>query len=138
MMAALDVLRDGHPRSLLPLPPDARVGASRSNPPMLLPPRIRAARRKPFPPAPAPTTSTMTQMPSRPADAATAEREALRRQEAEAHAEQRFDAVHAALAADGRIDEATRSREFHEWMATRTETDVAWGRWAVAMDAENA
>ena len=71
-------------------------------------------------------------------EVATAEREALQRQEAEARAEQRFDAVRDALAAAGRAGEVTASREFHEWMASRAETDAAWGRWAMAMDAATA
>lgn len=71
-------------------------------------------------------------------EAASAEREALERQEAEDRAEERFDAVRASLAASGRAHEATTSPEFHEWMATRHRTDEAWGRWALAMDAAAA
>jgi hypothetical protein len=71
-------------------------------------------------------------------EAAAAEREALERQQAEERAEERFDAVRAALAASGRAHEATTSREFHDWMATRHRTDEAWGRWALAMDAAAA
>jgi hypothetical protein len=80
----------------------------------------------------------MTQERSLSPEVATAEREALARQDVEAQAEQRFDEVREALAASGRAHEATTSREFHEWMASRVRTDEAWGRWAVAMDAATA
>jgi len=68
-------------------------------------------------------------------EAAAAEVEALAIQAAEDRAEQRFDAVRAALESEGRAHEATRSREFHEWMDARSRTDDAWGRWAMAVDA---
>lgn len=67
---------------------------------------------------------------------ARAEHEALACQADEDGAQQRFQAARQQLLAQGRPDEATRSPEFHEWMATRARTDDAWGRWAMAKDAE--
>ena len=69
---------------------------------------------------------------------AAAESEALATQAAEDLAEQRFDAVRAELAARSRQDEATASPEFRAWMAARAQTDEAWGRWAMAVDAHAA
>jgi hypothetical protein len=78
---------------------------------------------------------SMTQENLKPVDPATAEVEALAIQEAEDRAEHRFDQVHASLEAAGRVQEATDSPEFHDWMSARARTDAAWGRWAMAMDA---
>ena len=71
-------------------------------------------------------------------DVAAAESAALATQAVEERAEQRFDAVRAELAKQGKQDEATASPEFREWMAARSETDAAWGRWAMAVDALEA
>ena len=71
-------------------------------------------------------------------DPVTAEQEAIATEAAEQTAEARFDAVHAALEAQGRVSEATDSPEFREWMAARSHTDAAWGRWAMAMDAQRS
>lgn len=66
---------------------------------------------------------------------ATAETQALSTQAAEAEAEQRFDTLRARLESAGRAHEATNSNEFRDWLEARANTDDAWGRWAVAMDA---
>ena len=68
-------------------------------------------------------------------EVARAETEALALQDAEELSEQRFVDVRQRLVAGNRPDEVTRSPEFTEWMAARSRTDEAWGRWAMAMDA---
>lgn len=80
----------------------------------------------------------MTQENLKSADPAAAEVEALAIEAAEERAEQRFDHLHASLEAAGRVQEATQSPEFHDWMAARARTDAAWGRWAMAVDAMRA
>jgi hypothetical protein len=77
----------------------------------------------------------MSQDSKLPIDVHAAETEALATQAAEDQAEQRFDAVHAELETAGRVEEATRSSAFREWMEARARTDAAWGRWALAVDA---
>lgn len=79
----------------------------------------------------------MTQDQSHRTDPVCAEIEAqaLAIQAAEEQAEQRFDAVRAELATRGKAHEATHSPEFRAWMTAREQTDAAWGRWAVAVDA---
>lgn len=68
-------------------------------------------------------------------EVARAETEALALQDAEALSEQRFVDVRQRLVADNRSEEVTRCAEFRAWMAARAQTDEAWGRWAMAMDA---
>jgi hypothetical protein len=65
-----------------------------------------------------------------------AEAGAERKQAAEHEAEQRFRAVQAQAEAHGNADAALLSDEFHAWMATRHETDAAWGAWSMVMDAK--
>lgn len=67
-----------------------------------------------------------------------AEAGAQRLQTVEEQAEQRFKALHADAHAQGNGDAALQSEEFHSWMATRRETDAAWGAWATLMDEKQA
>ena len=67
-----------------------------------------------------------------------AEAGAERRQAAEHEAEEKFKALQAQAQARGDADAALRSDEFHSWMATRRETDAAWGAWATVMDEKHA
>lgn len=53
---------------------------------------------------------------------------------AEQVAEGKFKAVQA----HGNDAEALDSAEFRTWMASRHETDEAWGKWATVMDAKPA
>jgi hypothetical protein len=69
---------------------------------------------------------------------AAAEAGAESKQAAEREAEGRFDEVHARAEALGDPGQALKSAEFHAWMATRHETDEAWGAWATVMDAKPA
>jgi hypothetical protein len=69
---------------------------------------------------------------------AAAEAHAEGKQAAEHVAESRFDAVHAAAKAKGDVDQALQSDELRSWMASRHETDAAWGAWATVMDAKLA
>ncbi|GAB3758413.1 hypothetical protein GCM10028796_04040 [Ramlibacter monticola] len=84
--------------------------------------------------------AAMQSLPNAPQSAAvaSAESDALAIQALEDRAEQRFVALRAELATRGQAEEATRSPEFREWMAARVQTDEAWGRWAMAMDALQA
>ncbi|HUR89447.1 MAG TPA: hypothetical protein VMZ74_10205 [Ramlibacter sp.] len=65
-----------------------------------------------------------------------AEAGAESKQATEELAEERFRAVHAMAEARGNAKDALESKEFHSWMATRRETDAAWGEWAMLMDAK--
>ena len=67
-----------------------------------------------------------------------AEAGAERLEAAEHEAEQRFKAVHADAHAQGTANAALQSEEFRAWMATRRETDAAWGKWATVMDEKQA
>jgi hypothetical protein len=67
-----------------------------------------------------------------------AEAGAERLEAVEHEAEQRFKALHADAQARGDGDAALQSHEFHSWMATRRETDAAWGAWATLMDEKQA
>lgn len=69
---------------------------------------------------------------------AEAEATAQRRQRDEDAAYGRFVAVRARIEAQGRGDDPTRTDEFRQWIASRRETDAAWGVWAMAMDAKPA
>lgn len=66
---------------------------------------------------------------------AAAEAAAEKMQAAESLAEGKFDAIHAQAKATGDLDQATRTEEFHDWMAARHATDAAWGSWSEVMDA---
>jgi hypothetical protein len=66
---------------------------------------------------------------------ALAEAEALKAEADEQAAHQRFDSLRAALQPAGKAHEATRHPEFHLWMNAREATDIAWGSWALAMEA---
>lgn len=69
---------------------------------------------------------------------AAAEARAEDKQAAEHAAESRFDAVHEAAKARGEAEQALQSEELRRWMASRHETDAAWGEWATVMDARAA
>ncbi len=69
-------------------------------------------------------------------DVARAEQAALARQADEDQAEQRFREARARLTAQGLAEEVTTCPEFRDWMDKRHRTDEAWGRWAMAKDAE--
>jgi hypothetical protein len=69
---------------------------------------------------------------------AAAEAAAQSKQSAEEEAHERFHTVRAQIEAAGRPADATETNEFKEWMRSRHETDEAWGRWAMAMDAKDA
>ena len=66
---------------------------------------------------------------------AAAEADALRAEVEEQAAYERFDALRSQLEAQGKAHEATQHPEFQRWMSLREVTDLAWGRWAMAMDA---
>jgi hypothetical protein len=63
-----------------------------------------------------------------------AEAGAEKTEAAEHAAEEKFKAVQA----QGNDAEALESEEFRSWMASRRETDEAWGKWAMLMDAKPA
>jgi hypothetical protein len=63
-----------------------------------------------------------------------AEAGADRMEAAEQAAEETFKALQADAQAQGTEQDALKSEEFREWMATRRATDDAWGKWAVLMD----
>jgi len=65
-----------------------------------------------------------------------AEAGAERKEAAEHEAEQKFKTVRAQAQAQGDADKALQSDEFRAWMASRHETDAAWGQWATVMDAK--
>ncbi len=69
---------------------------------------------------------------------ATAESQALTKEQAESVAEERFRAVRARLEEAGQSHTVTQTREFLQWMQARAETDDAWGRWAMAVDSVRA
>lgn len=58
---------------------------------------------------------------------------ALRIEELERVAEERFDAAHARAEAANDPRLALETPEFARWMQARAETDEAWGRWAQVM-----
>ncbi|HVZ44237.1 MAG TPA: hypothetical protein VHA82_10550 [Ramlibacter sp.] len=66
---------------------------------------------------------------------ASAEADALQAEREEQTAYEHFDSVRRALGENGRAHEATLHPEFHRWMNSRENTDGAWGRWALAVDA---
>jgi hypothetical protein len=66
---------------------------------------------------------------------ANAEADALKAEAEEQAAYEQFDAVRRSLDAHGKAHEATLHPEFHRWMNSRELTDLAWGRWALAVDA---
>lgn len=63
-----------------------------------------------------------------------AEAGAERSEAAEHAAEEKFRAVQA----QGDDAAALNTDEFRSWMASRHETDAAWGKWATVMDAKPA
>ncbi len=69
---------------------------------------------------------------------ALVEAAAMRIEALEHDAERRFDEALASANARGEGAAATRSDEFRLWMAARADTDAAWGRWALVMDARPA
>ena len=60
---------------------------------------------------------------------------ALRIEDLERVAEERFDAAYALAEAANDPSQALKTPEFSAWMAARAETDEAWCRWVTAMDA---
>jgi len=68
---------------------------------------------------------------------AAAEATAQHKEAAEAIAHQRFAAVRDQIEAGEREGDVTQTDEFVQWMASRRETDEAWGKWAMAMDARD-
>ena len=66
----------------------------------------------------------------------SAEAGAEQMQAAEAAAEESFKAVQAEARQHGADEDALKSQEFHDGMATRRATDDAWGKWATLMDAK--
>jgi len=69
---------------------------------------------------------------------AAVEAAAISIEQREAEAERRFDETLAVLESRGQAEAATESPEFKEWMAARSQTDEAWGRWAQVMDSRPA
>ena len=67
---------------------------------------------------------------------AAAEAVAESKQAAEHEAETRFDAIHHEAKSRGDMSHALQSEELRSWMASRNETDLAWGAWATVMDAK--
>lgn len=67
---------------------------------------------------------------------AMVEAAALKAESLEQAAERRFDDVHAAAEANGAVEAALETSEFASWMAARADTDAAWGRWSLVMDAK--
>jgi hypothetical protein len=63
---------------------------------------------------------------------------ALRIEDLERVAEERFDAAYALAEAANDTAQALKTPEFRAWMDARAETDEAWCRWATAMDARAA
>ncbi|HZY20710.1 MAG TPA: hypothetical protein VFE82_19720 [Ramlibacter sp.] len=64
------------------------------------------------------------------------EQAALRIQAREEAAERLFDEALARAEQAGVKEHALRSEEFNAWMAARHDSDAAWGRWAMVMDAK--
>jgi hypothetical protein len=69
---------------------------------------------------------------------AAAEAAAERKQTAENEAHERFHAVRAEMEAAGHGVDPRETNELKEWLQSRRETDEAWGKWAMAMDAERS
>jgi hypothetical protein len=69
---------------------------------------------------------------------ASAESEALAKEQAESQAEGSFRAMREELERAGKAQDVTHSAEFRHWMQARAETDAAWGRWAMAVDVLRA
>ena len=63
---------------------------------------------------------------------------ALQTQAREEAAERMFDEALARAEAQGSPEQAVASREFADWIAARHDSDAAWGRWALVMDAKPA
>jgi hypothetical protein len=69
---------------------------------------------------------------------AAAEAAALRTQDAEDAAQERFKLVRAETEVAGRPANVVDTPEFRSWMAARHASDEAWGAWAMIMDAKPA
>jgi hypothetical protein len=69
------------------------------------------------------------------ANVAAAEAAALRRDDAEGLAYDRFTTARATIEREQSTMKPTDTKEFLDWMAARRATDEAWGAWAVAMEA---
>jgi hypothetical protein len=69
---------------------------------------------------------------------AAAEAAAERKQTAENEAHERFHAVRTELEAAGHTVDASETNELKEWLQSRRETDEAWGKWAMAVDADRS
>ncbi len=69
-------------------------------------------------------------------DLALVEAAALRIEALEAAAEKKFDEVFAAAEASGEPKKALSTQEFAWWMAARQDTDEAWSRRSMVMNAK--
>lgn len=70
------------------------------------------------------------------AASARAEATAQQKQIAEDIAHERFHAARAEIEAAGRSAHVVDMPEFRRWMTARSESDEAWGAWAMVMDAK--